>query len=263
LRIISTTIWANDTMVPRQSGYSGRAFRAHRGVRQGDIISPVIFNVMVDAVVRHWRATDNTGINLETHLFYADDGFLLAGTDAQQVQEQSLDVITKGFLSVGLKMNATKTEYMTMEGGKRFVRLSKEAYERQCTGRGKTHRQKAAEKVECKLCGTKVNRQHLPVHQKRDTCKNGRKEYVPPPPEWIAVAAQAEPPERGARTYRMSIHKGHTREVVCPVDGCFASILQKKRTSLRTPLRKNFRLRHLEDTIATYAASLVRRRAPR
>ena len=215
----------------------------HRGVRQGDIMSPpVIFNVMVDAVVRHWRATDSTGIDLETLLFYADDG-LLAGTDAQQVQE-SLDVITKGFLSVGLKMNATKTEYMTMEGGKRFVRLSKEAYERHCTGRGKTHRQKAAEKLrKCELCGTKVNRQHLPVHQKRDTCKNGRKEYVPPPPEWIAAAAQAEPPERGARTYRMSIPKGHTGEVVCPVDGCFASILQKKRTSLRTPLRKH------EDTI--------------
>ena len=141
-------------------------------------MSPVIFNVMVDAVVRHWRATDSTGIDLETLLFYADDG-LLAGTDAQQVQE-SLDVITKGFLSVGLKMNATKTEYMTMEGGKRVVRLSKEAYERKCTGRGNTHRQKSLEKVTCELCGTKVNRQHIPVHQKRDTCKNGRKEYVPP-----------------------------------------------------------------------------------
>ena len=129
-------------------------------------MSPVIFNVMVDAVVRHWRATDSTGIDLETLLFYADDG-LLAGTDAQQVQE-SLDVITKGFLSVGLKMNVTKTEYITMEGGKRVVRFSNEAYERQCMGRGKTHRQKSLEKVTCELCGTKVNRQHIPVHQKRE-----------------------------------------------------------------------------------------------
>jgi hypothetical protein len=66
-------------------------------------MSPVIFNVMVDAVVRHWRAKDSTGIDLETLLFYADDGLLVAGTDAQQVQDESLDVITKGFLSVGLK----------------------------------------------------------------------------------------------------------------------------------------------------------------
>jgi hypothetical protein len=70
---------------------------------------PVIFNVIVDAVIRHWRNTDSTGFDLETLLFYADDG-LLVGTDAQQVQE-SLDVITKGFLLVGLRMNATKTEY--------------------------------------------------------------------------------------------------------------------------------------------------------
>jgi hypothetical protein len=255
LRIIST-IWANDTMVPRQSGYFGRAFRrAHRGVRQGDIMSPVIFNVMVDAVVRHWRATDSTGFDLETLLFYADDG-LLAGTDAQQVQE-SLDVITKGFLSVGLKMNATKTEYMSMEGGKRVVRLSNEAYERQCTGRGKTHRETSSEKVTCELCGTKVvDRQYLPVHQTRATCKDGRKEYVPPPPEWIAAAVQAEPPERGARTYRMSIPRGHTGEVVCPVDGCVASMLQQ---TLCMSLQKHFRLRHLEDTIIIEEEGLLPR----
>ena len=60
------------------------------------------------------------------------------------------------------------------------------------------------------------------------------------------AAAQAEPPERGESTYRMSIPKGHTGEVVCPVDGCFASIVKKEK---RTYLRKHFRLRHLEDTI--------------
>ena len=40
-------IWEGDTMVHRQSGYFGRQFRASRGVRQGDISSPVIFNIMV------------------------------------------------------------------------------------------------------------------------------------------------------------------------------------------------------------------------
>jgi hypothetical protein len=48
-------IWENDTMVPRQVGYFGRTFRAHHGVRQGDIMSPLIFNIMVVAVVRHWH----------------------------------------------------------------------------------------------------------------------------------------------------------------------------------------------------------------
>jgi hypothetical protein len=89
----------------------------------------------------------------------------------------------------------------------------------------------------------------MPVHQKRDRCKNGRNTYVPPLPVMERIAAaQAEPPERGESTYRMSIPKGHTGEAVCPVDGCFVSMLQKKRTK-RGSLRKHFRLRHLEDTI--------------
>ena len=41
---------------------------------------------------------------------------------------------------------------------------------------------------------------------------------VPPPPEWI-VAAQTEPPERCARTYRMSIPKGHTGRAGSSVSG--------------------------------------------
>jgi len=48
-------IWDGDTMVPRQSGYFGKVFKASRGVRQGDIMSPVIFNIMVDAVLRSYK----------------------------------------------------------------------------------------------------------------------------------------------------------------------------------------------------------------
>ena len=35
-------------------GYYGTAFQGACGVTQGDQISPTIFNVEVDAVVRHW-----------------------------------------------------------------------------------------------------------------------------------------------------------------------------------------------------------------
>ena len=52
LRIIER-IWEGGTMFPKCAGYFGRSFRARRGVRQGDIISPMIFNIMVDVVVRH------------------------------------------------------------------------------------------------------------------------------------------------------------------------------------------------------------------
>ena len=40
-------------MVARAGGYYGTAFQGYRGVTQGDPLSPTIFNIAVDAVVRH------------------------------------------------------------------------------------------------------------------------------------------------------------------------------------------------------------------
>ena len=41
-------------MVARAVGYYGDAFKGAQGVTQGDPLSPTIFNVVVDEVVRHW-----------------------------------------------------------------------------------------------------------------------------------------------------------------------------------------------------------------
>ena len=46
--------WRRFTMVARAGGYYGTAFQGTRGVTQGDTLSPTIFNVVVDAAVRHW-----------------------------------------------------------------------------------------------------------------------------------------------------------------------------------------------------------------
>ena len=46
--------WRRLTMAARAGGYYGAAFKGERGVTQGDPLSPTIFNVVVDAVVRHW-----------------------------------------------------------------------------------------------------------------------------------------------------------------------------------------------------------------
>ena len=43
-------------MVARAGGYCGAAFKGNQGVKQGDLLSPTIFNVAVDAVVRHWMS---------------------------------------------------------------------------------------------------------------------------------------------------------------------------------------------------------------
>ena len=41
-------------MVAWAGRYYGTAFQGERGVTQGDPLSPSIFNVVMDAVVRHW-----------------------------------------------------------------------------------------------------------------------------------------------------------------------------------------------------------------
>ena len=46
--------WRRLTMAARAGGYYGAAFKGARGVTQGDPLSPTIFNMLVDAVVRHW-----------------------------------------------------------------------------------------------------------------------------------------------------------------------------------------------------------------
>ena len=47
------TYWRRLTMVARAGGYYGTAFQGAREVTQGDPLSPTIFNVVVDEVVRN------------------------------------------------------------------------------------------------------------------------------------------------------------------------------------------------------------------
>jgi hypothetical protein len=86
-------------------------------------------------------------------LFYADDG-MIVGEDAFEVQHL-LDLFTEKFASVGLKMNAEKTEAMIMEGGVVSQPISKEAYNHRISGTGKNWLEKLKEKILCSLCALK------------------------------------------------------------------------------------------------------------
>ena len=73
-------------MVARAGGYYGTGFKGARGVTQGDPLSPTIFNVVVDSVVRHWvtlavedaekRGERGKEGSHQASLFYADDGMV-------------------------------------------------------------------------------------------------------------------------------------------------------------------------------------------
>ena len=54
VRRLLLAFWRKSTMVDKAGGYFETGFKGERGVTQGDPLSPTIFNVVVDAVVRHW-----------------------------------------------------------------------------------------------------------------------------------------------------------------------------------------------------------------
>ena len=248
-------IWDGDTMVPKQAGFFGKPFRAQRGVRQGDIDSPTIFNIVVDAVIREWDATndiadDATIKQIVDASFYADDG-MLTSQDPKEVQ-QALDIFTDGFSRVGLKMNAVKTEVMIVKGGKVYNSISTEAYERRVTGYGATHRERSLEKIQCNLCGDLVGRQHLLKHQLTKKCKNSRMTYEHVDDE---EAHGTEAPHYQNATisdpkqYTLSLQTGCITN--CPVESCPAKV--------KSPgeMRKHFRNRHLQDTVIVEEEGLL------
>ena len=47
-------IWLRKEVVTRQNGFRVPQFRATRGMTQGGIVSPILFNVTVHSVVCHW-----------------------------------------------------------------------------------------------------------------------------------------------------------------------------------------------------------------
>ena len=87
---------------------------------QGDSLSPTIFNVVVDAVVRHWilLATQEAerrgerGRERRQHaaLFYTDDG-MIASSDPRWIQ-WAFTILAGLFDRVGLKTNQRRTVSM-------------------------------------------------------------------------------------------------------------------------------------------------------
>ena len=53
---ILETFWECHQVAPGQNGFHRPAFPAPRGTRQGGIMSPTLFNVVVDNFIRTWLA---------------------------------------------------------------------------------------------------------------------------------------------------------------------------------------------------------------
>ena len=110
----------------RQSGFFSRPFKVERGCTQGDTNSPIIFNLIIDAVLRMWKTSH---MFKETRAcFYADNG-LLEHTDPDllQVDLNEMVLLLERF---GLKTNELKTKFMILRGAEAPRALEREVYDR-------------------------------------------------------------------------------------------------------------------------------------
>ena len=144
-------------MVAHAGGYYGTAFRGERGVTQGDPLSPTIFNVVVDAVVRHWvqgvveEAEAQVELGQEGRhqaaLFYADDG-MFASSDPVGLQGV-FNALVCLFDKVVLKTNVGKTVGMVCRPWQAAGNITTEAYRRRITGEGYSYREWQRDRVAC------------------------------------------------------------------------------------------------------------------
>ena len=145
-------------MVAQSGGYCGDAFKGARGVTQSDPLSPTIFNVVVDAVVRHWvtmtleeaekRGKRGKEERNQAALFYADGG-MVALSDPCWIQ-WAFNALVSLFEHVGLRTNLGKTVSMVCRPCQAVGNQLEEAYGRKMMGEGPTYRERQKETVECR-----------------------------------------------------------------------------------------------------------------
>ena len=94
-------------------------FLINRGVRQGDVISSILFNAVLEFAFQKWKARlrdhgwrlDNTPRERLTNTRYADDMMLFAKSFAEL--EEMLSLLKEELERIGLEMHESKTKVMT------------------------------------------------------------------------------------------------------------------------------------------------------
>ena len=152
--------WDNRQFVPNARRFLGKAFITGRGVTQGDPASPMIFNIVVDAVVRAVVVVvcgpqeSHHGMGWvveERNLVFCTDYGRIAGRDHIWLQD-ALMVKVEMFSRVDLETNLEKKKLLVCTPGYIRGKWSEDVYKRRATGEGETFRERKWSSVNCAEC---------------------------------------------------------------------------------------------------------------
>jgi exonuclease III len=228
--------WDSLLVVARQGGYHSSAFPEDRGVTQGDIPSPTIFNIVCDAIIRAWKvgvtyghitSSDGEGaINEEiTAMLYANDGLL--ASNQPDILQGGTDYLVDLLQRVGLNANTSKTKSMTCEPRPEQGPISDHAYKRRMTGYGFSYKTRQRRKVTFPTCDKEMTAGYLARHQRKIHGYSGM---------------EVEPPITASIVRRQDIYNvsfpSWNDYIVCPVEGCTG------RATTCGSLRRHFMFKH-------------------
>ena len=113
IRFIRNLYWDQKAFIKLENSLSDE-IKIKRGVRQGCVLSPTLFNLYTEMIFR--EIEDLPGINIGgrnvNNLRYADDTVLVA--ENEEHLQNLLDTVNNSGLCYGMKMNAKKTKSMVI-----------------------------------------------------------------------------------------------------------------------------------------------------
>ena len=113
LNLIKNLYWQQTASIKTEDGQSS-SFSIKRGVRQGCVLSPSLFNIYTENIFKEFEELPGIKLFGEyiNNLRYADDTVLLA--ESEEELQVLVDAVKEGSRKYGLEMNTKKTKTMVI-----------------------------------------------------------------------------------------------------------------------------------------------------